>query len=103
MKVDQLLFTFVPNEDYERAMVLFDIVVDESWYALVKLLSHTEGIACVGRKERKSERQKQRKKTGLDLLDNHVASSHDLSLTPQATPSLHKSSYVITCIAQCRY
>ena len=28
-------------------MVLFDIVIDESWYALVKLLSHAEVIAYV--------------------------------------------------------
>jgi hypothetical protein len=50
MKVDHLLFPFVPNEDYEGAMILFDIVVYESWYALVKLLSHAKRIACVGRK-----------------------------------------------------
>jgi hypothetical protein len=55
MKVDHLLFPFVPNEHNEGAMVLFDIVIDESWYALVKLLSHADadGIAYVGRKGRK--------------------------------------------------
>lgn len=66
MKVDHLLFPFVPNEHYEGAMVLFDIVVDESWYALVKLLSHADGIAYVGRKGRKVGVKKKRKqrKTG---------------------------------------
>jgi hypothetical protein len=43
MKVDHLLFPFVPNEDYEGAVILFDIVIDESWYALVELLSHAKG------------------------------------------------------------
>ena len=45
MKVDHLVSPPVPNEDYEGAMVLFNIIVNESWYALVELLPHTEGIA----------------------------------------------------------
>ena len=64
MKVDHLLFPFVPNEDYKGAMILFDIVIDESWYALVKLLSHAEGIACVrGKGERKASVKKKIKRS----------------------------------------
>jgi hypothetical protein len=44
MKVDHLIFPPVPNKDYDGATVLFDIVVDESWYALVELFPHAEGI-----------------------------------------------------------
>jgi hypothetical protein len=42
MKVDHLISPLVPDEDYEGAMVLFDIVIYESWYALVELLPHAE-------------------------------------------------------------
>ncbi len=42
MKVDNLISRLVPNEDYEGAMVLFDIVIDESWYALVELFPHAD-------------------------------------------------------------
>ena len=62
MKVDQLLFTFVPNEDYEGAMVLFDIVVDESWYALVKLLSHAEENGLRGKEGEKTRASKTKEK-----------------------------------------
>ena len=41
MKIDDLISPPVPNEDYERAMVFLDIIVDEKLYALVKLLPHT--------------------------------------------------------------
>jgi hypothetical protein len=43
MKVNHLISPPVPNKDYEGAMVLFNIVVNESWYALVELLPHAEG------------------------------------------------------------
>jgi hypothetical protein len=44
MKVDDLISSFVPNEDHERTMVLFDIIIDENRNTLVKLLPHAEGI-----------------------------------------------------------
>jgi hypothetical protein len=45
MKVDDLISSFVPNEDHEGTMVLFDIIIDENRNTLVKLLPHAEGIA----------------------------------------------------------
>jgi hypothetical protein len=68
MKVDHLFFPFVPNEHYEGAMILFDIVIDESWYALVKLLSHADGIAYVGRKRKVGVKKKIKGKLDLDLI-----------------------------------
>ena len=48
MKVDDLISPFVPNEDHEGTMVLFDIIIDENRNTLVKLLPHAEGIAGDG-------------------------------------------------------
>jgi hypothetical protein len=40
MKIDHLIFPFVSDENYKGAMVFFDIIVDEGWDTLVKLLPH---------------------------------------------------------------
>jgi hypothetical protein len=40
MKIDHLIFPFVSNENYKGAMVFLDIIVDEGWDTLVKLLPH---------------------------------------------------------------
>jgi hypothetical protein len=55
MKVNDLISPFVPDEDYEGTMILFDIIVDENRNTLVKLFPHAEGV---GRDEevRKSSR-----------------------------------------------
>lgn len=45
MKIDDLIPSLVPYENYEGTMVLFDIIVDENWNTLVKLLPHAEGGA----------------------------------------------------------
>jgi hypothetical protein len=44
MKVNDLISPFVPDEDYEGTMILFDIIVDESRNTLVKLFPHAEGV-----------------------------------------------------------
>ncbi len=44
MKVDDLISPFVPYEDYEGTMVLFDIIIDEYRNTLVKLLPHARGV-----------------------------------------------------------
>jgi len=72
MKVDQLLFPFVPHEDYEGAMVLFGIVAGEG----------IRRSNCF-RIQRESLAWERRENPRMDLdLDNHVhvASLHDLSL-----------------------
>jgi hypothetical protein len=45
MKIDDLVPSLVPYENYEGTMVLFDIIIDEYWNTLVKLLPHAEGGA----------------------------------------------------------
>jgi hypothetical protein len=40
MKVDDLISPLIPDENYEGAMVLFDIISYEGWNTLVKLLPH---------------------------------------------------------------
>jgi hypothetical protein len=40
MKIDHLIFAFVSDEDYKRAMVFIDIIVYEDWDTLVELLPH---------------------------------------------------------------
>jgi hypothetical protein len=40
MKINHLIFPFVSDENYKGAMVFFDIIVDEGWDTLVKLLPH---------------------------------------------------------------
>jgi len=49
MKIDDLISAPVTDEDYERAMVFLDIIVDEEVYALVELLAHEEREARGGR------------------------------------------------------
>jgi hypothetical protein len=44
MKVDDLISPLVPDEDYEGTMIIFDIIIDENWNTLVKLLPHAEGF-----------------------------------------------------------
>ena len=66
-----------------------------------------ESLAWDGRRENPSSasktKEKNQGKPDLDL-DNHVAPSHRMTfLLPPTTHSLHKSSYVITCVDQCRY
>lgn len=52
MKIDDLILSFVPDENYEGTMILFDIVVDEYRNALVKLLPHAEeGVEMRGSKK----------------------------------------------------
>ena len=58
MKVDHLISPLVPNEDYEGAMILFDIVVNEGWYALVELLSHAERITMSLKPQKRREAKK---------------------------------------------
>jgi hypothetical protein len=67
MKVDHLISPPVPNKDYDGAMVIFDIVVNESWYALVELFPHAEGVLASFEVERRE------KKIKRILIDNHVA------------------------------
>ena len=43
MKIDDLITSLVPYENYEGTMVFFDIVIDEYWNTLVKLLPHAGG------------------------------------------------------------
>jgi len=68
MKVDHLISPPVPNKDYDGATVLFDIVANESWYALVELFPHAEGIPASFEVETTRE-----KKIKRILIDNHVA------------------------------
>lgn len=44
MEIDDLIPSLVPYEDYEGTMVLFDIITDEYWNTLVKLLAHARGV-----------------------------------------------------------
>ena len=41
MKIDYLVFPTVSDDDYKRAMIFLDIIVDEAWDTLVQLLPHT--------------------------------------------------------------
>jgi hypothetical protein len=45
MKIDDLVPSLVPYENYEGTMVLFDIIVDEYRNTLVKLFAHAKGGA----------------------------------------------------------
>jgi hypothetical protein len=45
MKIDDLIPSLVPYENYEGTMVLFDIITDEYRNTLVKLLAHAKGGA----------------------------------------------------------
>jgi hypothetical protein len=45
MKIDDLIPSLVPYENYEGTMVLFDIIIDEYRNTLVELFPHAEGGA----------------------------------------------------------
>jgi hypothetical protein len=45
MKIDDLIPSLVPYENYEGTVVLFDIITDEYRNTLVKLLAHAKGGA----------------------------------------------------------
>jgi len=47
MKIDDLIPSLVPYENYEGTMVRFDIIIYEYRDTLVKLLPHAEGGAEV--------------------------------------------------------
>jgi hypothetical protein len=64
MKIDDLIPSLVPYENYEGAVVLFDIIIDEYRNTLVKLLPHAEGGAKM-RGSKKSWKVENRH-------DNHV-------------------------------
>jgi hypothetical protein len=40
MKIYDLIFPIVSDDDYKRAVVFLDIIIDEDWDTLVKLLPH---------------------------------------------------------------
>ena len=72
VKVNDLVLPLIPDEDYEGAMVLLDIIIYKSWNTLVKLLPHSE-------ERGESERR----------LDNHVGGH----LGPHwHSPAHHRSS-----------
>lgn len=47
MKVDNLVTTLVANENYERSMILLDIIVDEDRYPWIELFSHRDVTTSV--------------------------------------------------------
>lgn len=55
MKVNDLISPFVPDEDYEGTMILFNIIVDENRNTLVKLFPHAGELVETTRSKNRDE------------------------------------------------